>query len=390
MKKTRTFLDKMLTNLDKVDRIAIEQYVLGVNREKDFFVTVLDVLPFGVLILDTAKTVTYLNNAAKELLVRPNSEQRKKLVDVIADKKLLAVIDDGFKRSARIIDMYCDMMTPRHVRLNICLYPLYDEKGERCIAYVVCLHNLCVQDAQKQSERNEKIHSLTALAAGIAHEIGNPLNAITIHLEVMRQQLLQKDIDGITSGLSVLVAETKRLDTIVKEFLKVTRGRSLYLKMQSINECVQRAVSFLSLEIKERKCQLTTLLSKEIPEFYFDDAKIYEVVLNLIKNSLEAMPEGGEMEIQSVFKEKVVSIIFRDTGIGIEESKLPYIFDAYYTTKPNGSGLGLMNVFTIVKMHEGRIHVESKKDHGTVIVIHLPFKQDILQLPYNGEKEDSI
>ncbi len=108
---------------------------------------------------------------------------------------------------------------------------------------------------------------------------------------------------------------------------------------------------------------------------------MYEAFVNLLKNSLEAMPSGGTLTVRTTKKDSIVNVLIQDSGMGIDEDALPYIFDAYYTSKDDGSGLGLMNVYNIIKAHKGRIHVESSSDSGTLVVLSLPIKKDKLRLP---------
>jgi len=142
----------------------------------------------------------------------------------------------------------------------------------------------------------------------------------------------------------------------------------------------------LEPELKAAKIRLATQWDERVPEFLLDHLRIHQVFLNIIKNAIHAMPKGGSLRIGTELKGKLCLIHFHDTGVGISDQDLPKIFDAYYTTREGGSGLGLMIVYQIVREHGGRIEVSSKLGKGTRFTVILPIRKEKLRLPEPVEK----
>ncbi|MBU1862580.1 MAG: PAS domain-containing protein [Candidatus Omnitrophica bacterium] len=388
------FLDKFLKRLDKIDRTSLENYVRKISNEKDFAYTILNECPEGILIINTQGIVTFSNNAAQDILVRSQAEVMPSLQTVFEDKVLYDFIRKHFEQSQRVVHKRMEVLKPKQMCLRISLIPLYDHKGRGSIgpdmiAYIVIIHDLCIEDELALSQQQDTIESITKLAAGIAHEIGNPLNTINIYLQLINQSIKSGKIDDISQWIKIVSSETKRLDKIVKNFLNMTRSKIGFFKEGNINKCIENATHFLMPEIKHRNITIDMKLDTQIPIFFINAEKLYEAFLNIIKNSIEAMPDGGVLEIKSTLKGNLVSIICKDTGVGIDEEDLPHIFDAYYTSKEEGSGLGLMNVYNIVKTHRGRVHVESKPGHGTVVMVMIPLRREKLQLTHAASFKQS-
>ena len=233
-----------------------------------------------------------------------------------------------------------------------------------------------------------RMESLVRLASGIAHEIGNPLNAITIHLELLKKRLAGLPDDKrkeIADSLSDIQAETRRLDRIIRNFLKATRKPPLRFRLDDLNEVIADALSFLKPQLDVTKVLVKFSRDKGLPGFLMDRERLYYAFMNLIKNALEAMPQGGSLKITLTHKQHCAIVTLLDTGCGIHEKDLARIFDIYYTTKPEGAGLGLMMVYDAVAEHGGKIEVASKLNRGTTFKVLLPIREPQLQLPnYQG------
>ena len=188
-------------------------------------------------------------------------------------------------------------------------------------------------------------------------------------------------------SLRAMEEETQRLDQIVRNFLRATRRKPLQFEPLQINDLLQKTLFFLSPELKTARIRILEELDKRMPIFLLDPERIHQVCLNIIKNEIHAMPKGGTLRIQTKVHEKLCLIHFQDTGIGIPEDKIHKIFDAYYTTKEEGSGLGLMIVYQIIREHGGRIEVSSKLGEGTTFSAILPIRTEKLGLPEPEKKK---
>jgi signal transduction histidine kinase len=272
------------------------------------------------------------------------------------------------------------LLSPREVELRITLAPTERRKG--MLVIMTDITNRAEQEFE--AAMIQRMESLVRLAGGVAHEIGNPLNAITIHLELLKKQLKglpdtkRKELDA---SLSDIQSETKRLDRIIRNFLKATRKPPLRFRVDSLNDTVADAIGFLKPELDAAGIKTRFTRDNTMPAFLMDRERLYYAFINLIKNAMESMPKGGEVRIALAHKEHCATITIADSGCGISEEALPHIFDIYYTTKQEGAGLGLMMVYDAVKEHGGKIEVKSKVGRGTTFKLLLPVREPQLQLP---------
>ncbi len=278
---------------------------------------------------------------------------------------------------------------PRFLRLYAA--PLEDSAGVALI-----LHD-ATEARQKTFEaiESERVQALTLLAASVAHEIGNPLNALHIHLQLMEREVkkLKGDEWRVTSGkktvsnitpqnfrkleqyLDVSKGEIARLDYIITQFLQAIRPAPLQLKLDSLNDVVEKTLELLRPEIENRGVAVKTKLARNLTATPVDATQLQQVLVNLVKNAAQAMTTGGTLTLQTGESDDGVWVSVNDTGGGIPQEQINRIFEPFYTTKKKGSGLGLMIVQRIVRAHGGRIELESHVGRGTTFRIWLPLHE---------------
>jgi signal transduction histidine kinase len=251
---------------------------------------------------------------------------------------------------------------------------------------------------------SERIQALTLLSASVAHEIGNPLNALHIHLQLMERELKKlkseprssspatpisprsrvklagsgqgpADTRKLEQYVAVAKGEINRLDYIVTQFLQAIRPVAPQCKPISLNEVVEKTADLLRPEIENRGIHVEMRLARQLPKTPLDPTQIQQVLVNLVKNALQAMTRDGVLTLQTGEDSDGVWVSVADTGGGIPQEQLNRIFEPFFTTKRKGTGLGLMIVQRIVRSHEGRLELESQVGKGTQFRVWLPFAE---------------
>jgi PAS domain S-box-containing protein len=247
---------------------------------------------------------------------------------------------------------------------------------------------------EAQFRRAESLASLTTLAAGVAHEIKNPLGSISIHIQLLQRAVQRAGAceDKVLSGLldrhlGVVTEEIERLNKIVVDFLFAVRPMDIELRETDPRELLRELAEFIGPEADQVGVRVELDLPAEAPRVLVDRRYMKQAILNLAKNALAAMPGGGRLGLALEIKDDLVRIAVSDTGMGIPPETISKIFEPYYTTKETGTGLGLTITFKIVREHRGEIAVNSEPGRGSVFAITLPVPQKerrFLPLPVAG------
>lgn len=381
--KVSPYINKILTKIPRLDQGSIQVYLAGLIREKEQIEQILNLIKEGVLVFGEGGVVKFANRMAHLWLgFERYSKDRTHVKNLLGDSVIRQFVIERLNNANQQVVEEFNVLTPREMSLRVHWIP-YQVDEEMNI--LLGIENITQEKNRSEQEEDvQRIESLTRLAAGVAHEIGNPLNSLQIHLELLKQEaskLPKGKRPPFTRLLEILSSETKRLDHIVRSFLRASRRPPLRFKKESINEVIAEAVSFLAPELKRMKIQLRTDLDTKIHPFLIDRDRLHQTFINLIKNAIEAMPNGGSLFISTKLSGKICLLRFEDNGAGIEESDLPHIFEPYYTTKEEGSGLGLSQVYQAVREHGGRIDVKSQLKKGSIFTLALPLRQEPLSLP---------
>ena len=244
----------------------------------------------------------------------------------------------------------------------------------------------------QQTIESERLNALRLLAAGVAHEIGNPLNSLHIHLQLMERSM-QKLHDvakaELQQSIDVARSEVSRLDSIVTQFLRAIRPSQPRLHPENVNTIVEEAVRFFAPEIQDRDIVVEQELRADLPLLQLDREQMKQVFYNVIKNSLEAMRRHGTLAIRTDVDDTYVIVSFADTGGGISAENLSRVFEPYFTTKPSGTGLGLLIVRRIVREHGGELSIESSQGKGLTLTIRLPYVEKRVRMLEAGEGRTS-
>ncbi len=380
------FLDKLIGRLDRLDPDHLQAHILRLAREKGLLETIFHALQEGIVLLDGRGRMLYANRAAGRLLgfdIEHNEGDPLARFLRGVDWNLVLRLDEG--EWSRVVSREIEIHYPEHRFLAFYVVPLtLQEPAER--GAVVILRDV-TRDRQSQAENveSERLRAIMLLAAGVAHEIGNPLNSLSIHLQLLRREM--DDTPQATSLrelVDVCRREVERLDRIVAQFLQAVRPVPPQLESAQIAEIVRETVEFLRHEIADRNVTVEMDDGAALPSVRVDRHQMRQAFFNIVKNAIEAMPGGGRLSISFSETDRFVVVTFRDTGKGIRSEDLSRVFEPYYTTKARGSGLGLMIVHRIIRDHGGEIEIHSEPERGTAVLISLPREDRLIRLLESG------
>jgi signal transduction histidine kinase len=223
----------------------------------------------------------------------------------------------------------------------------------------------------RELQTADRLAAISRVSSGVAHEVKNPLNAILLHVEVARAKLLSGDTE-VSQQMEIISREILRLDRVVRTFLDFTRPVELNLTNVPLQELVQEIVELARPQATASGIQVQVQQETESAEVRVDRDLLKQAVLNVVVNAMQAMPEGGELTFESSVNEDTAEIRISDTGTGIPPDLRDKIFRLYFTTRKEGSGIGLAMTFRIVQLHDGTIDFTSEPGKGTTFLIRLP------------------
>jgi two-component system NtrC family sensor kinase len=220
--------------------------------------------------------------------------------------------------------------------------------------------------------QSEKLRSLGKMAAGVAHEINNPLTSILINTHLMLEKLEKRH--EFYENLSLIADETSRCTEIVKGLLEFARQNPPQKTYADINDLIERTTQLLENQASFQNIRIVKELDPGLPPIKLDRNKIQQVLWNLLLNSCEAMPKGGQLTISDSLSADKKWIVVRvaDTGVGIPKENINRLFDPFFTTKSSGTGLGLAVSYGIIQQHDGKIEINSEEGRGTVFILSFP------------------
>jgi two-component system, sporulation sensor kinase E len=384
----RKFIRKALEKIGKMDRDQIAALLNRIADENDLLAMVLESMTDGIVVTDREYRVILFNKSAERLLpFRGEDILEKPLWQAVSDREISAFFKQKLSDQEKVMDREFTLENGPTRILSLSILTLVrDGSIQGNLVHVEDVTEKRGKEARLR--RAESLASLTNLAAGVAHEIKNPLGSIGIHLQLIQKKLQGKgkiEARDIGQYLDVISEEVDRLNRIVVDFLFAVKPMDTKLEDGDLNKVIQELLDFVRPELDQAGVAIEAELSRDVPTLQIDPRFIKQALLNLIKNAVSAMPDGGTLGVRTVREGEDVLIRVSDTGTGIPGQIMDKIFEPYFTTKPFGTGLGLTIVFKIVKEHFGDISVSSRPEEGTTFTISLPIPQkEKMLIDYKG------
>jgi signal transduction histidine kinase len=234
-----------------------------------------------------------------------------------------------------------------------------------------------MQNLNEQLTRTEKLAAMGTLAAGVAHEVNNPLAAISSLIQMIQSK---QNLDERTQeNLKLISTQIQRITQVTKDMMEFARIRPAAKSYININELLEKSIRLASFDKSFQSLQIIKDFCQDLPEINVDGDQLQQVFLNLLLNARDAMPQGGKLRIVTLPISENIQIEISDNGIGVDENNLKKIFDPFFTTKQTGkgTGLGLAVCYGIITAHNGKIEVSSSQNNGTTFKILLPINEQI-------------
>ncbi|MBI5693405.1 MAG: PAS domain-containing protein [Verrucomicrobia bacterium] len=379
--KKHSSLDRVLGRLDTLDSVNLANLVQRLARERSLFEEIFNTLQEGILVIRDDGAIEYANDSAVRLVGLGGDDfagqSLWRLVPGLRNS-LGAALDDEGGAAAPVVAREFELSYPEPRVVRLYMVPFRASGHRQVRRFAVILTDVTAEKASTEERiANERTSSILLLAAGVAHELGNPLNSLTIHLQLVERKLKKlrasKDTDSLAESIAICRDEVTRLDGIISNFLEAIRPRPPDLADTDLSDVVAEVLRVQHREFADRRVAIE-VESPRVPLVLADRNQIKQVVFNITKNALEAMQPGGGLKIRFRADDDSVFLLFADTGSGIKAEDLVRLFQPYYTTKPGGNGLGLMIAQRIMRDHGGQVGIESKEGVGTVVTLQFPRK----------------
>jgi PAS domain S-box-containing protein len=341
---------------------------------------ILESLAGGVLMIDLTGRVVVMNRAAERLLGAGTGSPLDLPWLEEHHPEIAGVIREALEERKYAQERECRVTAPKggSIVLRVTTSEHMGESG-RWAGVIVALRDATrLVKMESQLRRRDRLAAMGTLAAGVAHEIRNPLSALALNVSLLREEVLSGSPSRgeLEEYFDVLIAETQRLDRITGNFLRLARPVAMTKAPLSVLAPLRQVIRLLEIEAREKHVAFDTQFGSGQATVLGDHTHLEQVFLNILINAMQAMPQGGSIRVttrtDSDEDGPYVEIVFADTGVGIPQENVACLFDPYFTTRDTGTGLGLAIADRIVTEHGGRILVESTPGSGTTMIVRLP------------------
>ncbi|MDY0304357.1 MAG: ATP-binding protein [Sphaerochaeta sp.] len=391
----RNFVQRAIAKIDQLDTRQIVGVLESLSDELEMLENVLESIEDGVILTDEKLIIRYATSNCRTLvpMVRSRSYEGMALEEALTDEHVMGYITSQVQKKDEEAENEFSFQKGERIQTVTVTVTSYQGPGASSASFfVIMISDVTAHNAaERRLRRSENLASMTTMAAGVAHEIKNPLAAMDIHLQLLRKAFVRNTSLTVSDAeryLDVLEEEIARLNTIVVDFLFAVRPLDSRLRLGQIRGTVSEVCAFAKVELAAHKIVLREEIASYLPRINFDDHLVKQALLNLIKNAMAAMEGGGTLIVSVRQDGNELSVSVTDSGVGMDEQTISKLFEPYFTTKASGTGLGLTMVYKIMKEHGGDVTVTSKKGEGTVFTLHFPVPEsEYIALEEGGQRE---
>jgi signal transduction histidine kinase len=361
----------------KIERLGrrmrnVEEVFSALKENLDQIMTNLE---DGILLFTRdARAVLVSDSVERFLGLRRNQVLGAEIHEVFdRGTRLGATVRDAFDAGVSIVQEEITTETGRRVQISLdFIHDDHQSDRRQTLGALLTLHDLeSVREIESELELSRRLAAIGRLTSGVGHEVKNPINAIVVHLELLRNKLDGSD-ERAMRHLEIIQSEIQRLDRVVQTLVDFSRPVELQLMEQDLRSVVSSVLQLASAELETRNVRVYSLLPHNPVMANIDSDLMKQAILNVVLNGGQAMADGGVLEVRLAADTRMTSITIRDEGEGIPDDVRPRIFDLYFTTKREGSGIGLAMAYRILQLHNGEIDVQSQPGKGTTFVLRLP------------------
>lgn len=342
------------------------------SRVKVFSDSLVENMPIGLAALDGDGRVTAFNARAEAILGKDAVDVVGRPVGEVLPEQcpgVLAELGPGGKVIEREIE--CTVNTGKVVPLEVIAATLKEEGGNPQGSVILFRDLTELRQLKAEVARSQRLASIGSLAAGVAHEIRNPLSSIKGFATYFKEKLRSSPEDTRTAD--IMIQEVERLNRVVRQLLDLSRPMEMKKARTSVGSLIEHTLRLMELQARKKGIAIQTEIAPATPDAMIDPDRVRQALLNLCLNALEAMKAGGVLTLTLGLQDRrTLRVAISDTGPGVSREEMDRIFDPFYTTKASGTGLGLAIVHRIVEAHGGEIRVTSEPKGGTTFTILLP------------------
>ncbi|MDD5663529.1 MAG: ATP-binding protein [Victivallaceae bacterium] len=368
-----SFIERLIQRVDSLDSRNLQSFLLKIYHEKGFLDSLLEAMQEGILVIDRQLRIIYHNHAASEILGLPENLEKVRLSQFLQNVDWRRIMELDEDEWIRLSSQEVEILYPVHRYVHFYLMPHGAEDG----LGTVILRDITESRTSTLNELEaETDRAVSMLAAEVAHEIGNPLNSLYLNLQLLQQELSEAG-DGFNREEAIEMAkiarsEVERLDNIINQFLHAIRPGKPKMMPLDLKVIVKETLAFMHQELENRSVWVDFEYPEAIPMVSGDGPQLKQTFYNIIKNAIQAMPEGGKLKVIYIYDDDFVTLEFADTGQGISVSELSKLFQPFHTTKSNGSGIGMMIVNRVMREHGASISLQTLEGKGTSIMLRFP------------------